>query len=236
MQQVHPQNDERYDNICCYCQNSFKNNKTKDHIPSKVLLDEPFPENLPIVFCCYDCNQSFSTDEEYFACIIEYLVAGTKNIEKIERKKIKNILNQKKYLKNKIEANITENNGVLTIHFDESVLKKVLSKLVFGHMSYELSNPYIQTPNFIGFNTIDNLNDFEYQEFISDSFVDIIPEVGTRASLNHIIQNQKLISTWKIVQKNNYQYKLQILDNETVLKVIIRNKLYVIATWTNKTN
>lgn len=233
MIQINPQNDVRYDNICCYCQKPFTDNKTKDHIPSKVLLDEPYPTNLPIAFCCYDCNQSFSTDEEYFACIIEYLVAGTKNAEMIQREKIRNILNKKKHLKNKIEDNIVDNGGKLTINFPESLLEKVLKKIIFGHLSYELSNPYIHNPDYIELNTIDNFTELEFQEFISECTMDIAPEIGTRASLTHIVINEKPISTWKIVQKNNYQYKLDVSENEITLKVIIRNKIYLLARWNN---
>lgn len=169
MIQINPHNDVRHDNICCYCQKPFDNNKTKDHIPSKVLLDEPYPENLPVAFCCYDCNQNFSTDEEYFSCIIEYLVAGTKNLEKIQRKKIKDILSKKEHLKNRIESNITEKDGQLSIDFTKSVLENVLKKIIFGHLSYELANPYIQNPDYLEFNMIDNLIETEFQNFISES-------------------------------------------------------------------
>lgn len=231
MIQVNPHNDVRYDNICCYCQKPFDNNKTRDHIPSKVLLDKPYPENLPRVFCCYDCNQSFSTDEEYFACIIEYLVAGTKTFEKIQRKKIKDLLLKKEHLRNRIELNITEKGDQLTFDFTNTVLKNVLKKIMFGHLSYELSNPYIQNPDYLEFNTIDNLTEKEFQNFILESAIDIVPEIGTRASLSHIVINNCPISTWKIVQKNNYQYKLSIGKNETILKVIFRNKIYLLAIW-----
>ena len=233
MIQIEPQNDTRYEDICCYCQKQFDNDKTRDHIPSKVLLDKPYPENLPIAFCCFNCNQSFSTDEEYFACIIEYLIAGTKNAEEIQREKIRKILNKKENLKKIIEKNINETNGELSINFAESALKNIIKKIIFGHLSYELSNPYIQNPKYIEFNTIDKLNDLEFQEFINDTSIDIAPEIGTRASLGYNIKDDSPFSSWKIVQENNYQYKLEILESETVLKVIIRNKVYIMAIWNN---
>jgi hypothetical protein len=39
--------------------------ETRDHIPSKALLDDPLPENRTIVPACLSCNSGFSTDEEY---------------------------------------------------------------------------------------------------------------------------------------------------------------------------
>jgi hypothetical protein len=72
-------------------------------VPSRILLDKPFPENLPVVPCCDKCNQGFSLDEEYFACAIECIIQGTTEIEFLNRKKIKSILSKKENLKRRIE-------------------------------------------------------------------------------------------------------------------------------------
>ena len=41
--------DDRFKDACAYCGN---NADTRDHVPSKVLLDEPLPPDLPVVAAC----------------------------------------------------------------------------------------------------------------------------------------------------------------------------------------
>jgi hypothetical protein len=44
---------------------------TDDRMPSRVFLDRPFPQNLPVSPACDKCNESLSCDEEYLACVLE---------------------------------------------------------------------------------------------------------------------------------------------------------------------
>jgi len=59
--------DQRFNGQCVYC-GAYSD--TKEHVPPKVFLDRPFPENLPVVESCAKCNTGFSLDEEYLACLI----------------------------------------------------------------------------------------------------------------------------------------------------------------------
>lgn len=234
MHQIKPQNDTRYDNICCYCQNQIIDNKTRDHVPSKILLEEPFPENLPIIYCCYDCNQSFSTDEEYFACMIEYICSETKDINLFERQKITEILNKKTHLRKRIENNIEIENEIIKIKLEEKPINNVLKKLLYGHLSFELSNPYIENWNYIRMDTLDNLTQTEIDLFFENKSIDKSPEIGSRLSLVITLNNNIPISNWKIVQNDFYQYKIDINAESTCLKILIRNKICIIAEWITK--
>ena len=49
--------DERMTGMCVYCGGQPD---TRDHVPSRVLLDDPLPDNLPVVDACRACNESFS--------------------------------------------------------------------------------------------------------------------------------------------------------------------------------
>ncbi len=49
--------------LCVYCIRETAN--TVDHIPPKLLLSKPYPENLLTVPACRDCNLSFQKDDEY---------------------------------------------------------------------------------------------------------------------------------------------------------------------------
>ena len=77
--------DERFNGYCVYCGG---NDATGDHVPSKVLLDKPFPSDLPKVAACADCNLSFSSDEPYLACLIDCVIAGSVNPIKVGREKV----------------------------------------------------------------------------------------------------------------------------------------------------
>ncbi len=87
MRQINIFSDRRFDLSCSYCGSSLKE-QTRDHVPSKILLDKPFPENLPVILACYSCNQNFSMDEEYFACLIECAKLGTTEIENLQRENL----------------------------------------------------------------------------------------------------------------------------------------------------
>ena len=65
--------DERHTGMCVYC---GTHPDTRDHVPSKVLLDEPYPPELPVVGACKKCNSSFSLDEQYLACFLDCVIRG----------------------------------------------------------------------------------------------------------------------------------------------------------------
>ncbi|QDT00500.1 hypothetical protein HG15A2_38380 [Adhaeretor mobilis] len=57
--------DERMFGFCINCEGLLE---TRDHVPSKVFLDELCPLNLPVVECGTKCKEGYSLDEEYLAC------------------------------------------------------------------------------------------------------------------------------------------------------------------------
>lgn len=73
MKQIPNYGDQRQLAFCTYCGGPPD---TRDHVPSRVLLDEPYPANLPAVGCCDACNSGASSDEEYVACIIDCAASG----------------------------------------------------------------------------------------------------------------------------------------------------------------
>src|SRR5690349_7367788 len=92
--------DEREINISAYCAGPPT---TRDHVPSKVLLSKPYPPNLREVGCCYDCNQSFSADEEYLVCLLGAVLAGSVDPELVCDANAKRILQKKPKLAARIQ-------------------------------------------------------------------------------------------------------------------------------------
>jgi len=65
------------DRLVAYCVHCAGGTETRDHCPSRMLLDKPYPENLPFLPSCTSCNRGFSLDEEYFACLVECARTGS---------------------------------------------------------------------------------------------------------------------------------------------------------------
>jgi hypothetical protein len=80
MLQTRTYGDERQLAFCAFCGGPTG---TRDLCPSRVLLDEPYPENLPVVPACVACNTRFSPDEQYLACLVSCVVAGSTDPAKI---------------------------------------------------------------------------------------------------------------------------------------------------------
>lgn len=59
MEQLGSYADERLLAGCVYCGGATE---SRDHVPSRILLDEPYPENLPVVPSCDSCNGGYSLD------------------------------------------------------------------------------------------------------------------------------------------------------------------------------
>ncbi|MBK8382300.1 MAG: hypothetical protein IPL16_10500 [Ignavibacteria bacterium] len=135
MRQIKTFNDQRLDLMCSYCGDTAT--ETRDHVPAKILLDDPFPENLPVVPCCTKCNQDFSLDEEYFACSIECILRGTSNIEQLQRQKIKSALKKRPALQERIENSFTLQDGQLQFKYEQDRFMNVATKLAKGHAKYE---------------------------------------------------------------------------------------------------
>jgi hypothetical protein len=47
---------------------------TREHVPPKGLFLKPLPSNLVTVPCCFQCNNSYSKDDEYFRLAVSSLI------------------------------------------------------------------------------------------------------------------------------------------------------------------
>jgi hypothetical protein len=67
--------------ICVYCGSAAT---TRDHVPPKGLLDQPWPPNLRTVPACSSCNSSWSLDEQYFAIALAHIGHTASLMSKVE--------------------------------------------------------------------------------------------------------------------------------------------------------
>lgn len=228
MIQIKTFSDERHDMLCAYCCRDLPT--TRDHVPSKILLDKPFPENLPVVPCCLLCNQNFSLDEEYFACLIECALSGTTNPASIKRKSIRKILSKKESLRQKLAAAQTEIAGRIFFKTEINRVKNVVLKLAKGHAKFENTENLLDEPKYLTFKPLLLMSEVEKNFFFSINKPAILPEIGSRMSQRVLIEANSIQPYWIIIQPDNYQYTTSI-DNDVSVKIVIRNYLAIEVKW-----
>lgn len=190
-------------NICCYC---CGHADTVDHVPSKVLLEEPYPANLLTVPCCKECNESFSKDEEYVAVLMECVECQSFNSKDFRRDRIRRIIEHTPSLISKVRLNVIPCfDGSFTINCDDRRLRNVIYKLCVGHLRYE--GLYLETT----MNQYDvNIFSDVMKEFLDDFMMPIhseqLPEVGSRSLSEILIMDGEYCSPWHEVQPHMYYY------------------------------
>lgn len=231
--------DERLDYSCSYCGENTP--ATRDHVPSRILLDEPFPENLPLVGCCQKCNNSFSKDEEYFASAIECIIHSTSNPELLSREKIKKVLRHNSKLRQRIESSFIKEDPMLFEDIEQKLyfriesdrFENVLIKLAKGHVKFEHSTPMFENPHIMWFKYIDELSKDEYTAFFNIEDSGKITEIGSRVF--HKIHIDSAMQTyhnqWEIVQEERYEYCVSNNWGLTEVRIILSNYLACYIAW-----
>lgn len=226
MQQLPDYGDERNKGWCVFCGGPME---TRDHAPSRVLLDEPFPENLPVVSCCRSCNSSFSLDEEYLACLIECARAGSVEQARAGRSKIARILGRKPALECRLAAVRREtNDGVLWRPEDERV-RNVIVKLARAHVAYEQNEPQLDEPASIAIIPLCAMTNEVRDEFEASPNTGYWPEVGSRA-MHRMIMRAEGDYPWIKVQPGRYRY-LVATGPGILVRMVIAEYLAAEITW-----
>ncbi len=214
--------------LCFYCGGIAS---TMDHIPSKILLDKPFPDNLHAVPCCLACNNSFSLDEEYVGCLFECIICNTCNVEELNRPNIQKILKRKPALLSRIKSELNFENNAIGINPDINRVKAVLTKCAKGHIHYEYTEFLCDDePSVFKLRLLSNMTEEERSIFFETNKIEIFPEIGSRASQNYFVISNGLISScWFDVQKENYSF--MISNNPYSVKMLIQNQIAIEFIW-----
>lgn len=105
MKYFNDHSDERLKSTCAHCGARILTNKAnKDHVPSKCLLLKPYPEQLPVIHTCIECNSSFSKDEEYFSIFLECVLIGSTDPDEHTNRKVRKALLRSRKLRERIES------------------------------------------------------------------------------------------------------------------------------------
>jgi hypothetical protein len=214
--------DERLSGSCVYCGGVPD---SRDHVPSKVLLDDPLPPDLPVVEACSTCNGNFSLDEEYLACFLECVLSGSTSPESLSRPKIKSILARKVKLARRIQSCCWQGgDGSLTWEPEERRVRNVVLKLARGHAAFELSLPQIEEPDEVWVLPFATMSGAECDAFENTAPGEVRgwPEVGSRAFVRASGAKPYAgqAGPWVVVQANRYRYSVDQDDGVRVQMVL----------------
>ena len=230
MEQINNFGDDRNKGFCIHCGGA---DETRDHIPSKVLLDEPYPTNMHVVPSCLSCNNALSADEQYVACLIECVLVGDTNPIKIPRPRIGKLLAENPLLRERIErAKSLSRGGSPIWSIEEERVKAVVLKLARGHAAYELNEPQVGPPEYIDIRPLVTMSESERMAFEQGDGAGpaLYPEVGSRA-MQRMFEGQDLCGGgWVLVQDGNYRFRTS-QDNGLTIQMVIREYLGCQVGW-----
>ncbi len=204
MKQIRPLGDERVLAHCVYC---GAHPDSRDHVPPRVMLDEPFPENLSVVPSCRRCNESFSLDEEYVAALLDCVAVGSAQPSEHHRDRIRSILERKPALVAALENARTVDpvSGSVAFGPDASRLTNVVVRLARGHAAFELHSAEYDDPLGVSVCPIGLLDEKALELFETLPSVSLYPEVGSRAMLR-MSEHGVFSPSWIVVQPGRYRF------------------------------
>lgn len=229
MQYINEFVDERQKSWCIQCGAWLADVETSnDHVPSKALLLEPYPENLPIVEICIKCNNGFSADEEYLFLFLSCVLAGSTETGHQPNHKARRALRRQWKLRSRIEGSKTEYRTVggeqrCGWRPETERIDRVIVKNARGHAFYECGEPMLTEPAHVWTAPLEAMTAIERSRFEGlNSAREMAPwpEVGSRM-LTRAITQQDLRDSWIMVQDGVYRYHVSQLGS-----LLVRSVLY----------
>lgn len=238
-----PFSDDRLTIGCTFCGGA---DDTIDHTPSRVFLDPPYPENLPVVAACNTCNQSFSKDEQYVACLIECARLGETDPDCLEREKIRRILrdtpglaarltSSRRMIAEQLSFDFTQRSvrGDHVFEVETNRVESVVRKLGMGHARYETSQQHIGRVAHVAFAPLVVLSGSAREAFEDDptgSSVASWPEIGSRAFQRIVVSGDKAYGgAWIEIQEGRYRYVVS--PEGTVVRMVFSEYLAAEVVW-----
>lgn len=175
---------------------------------------------------CRACNEHYSKDEEYLACLIECVIQGSTDPDHLQRENIAEKLRNQPGLRSKLEQARTCTAGVTIIQPEMDRVSNVVRKLAQCHVLYELSEVMRQEPDQLWAVPIEALDDAKRRAFENIEQPPIWPEVGCRMS-------SRLVSGdpgWQFVQPGRYRYAT-IFGGPTVARMVLSEYLACEVVW-----
>jgi len=222
---ITPSADERHAAYCAQCGGAPQ---TRDHVPPRAFLDEPFPTNLPVVGTCGSCNGGASLDEEYVACLIEVAACGSAVPEDLERPRVRRALARNPALAARFQSAFDP--AAVAVAAETDRVRRVVEKMARGLWAYELAEPPLGMSADVAFQSLHTLDSDTRAEFERCRPAQIFAEVGSRMmSRQATAIGEGNIGTavgWQLVQPSRFRYAVEF-DDRSAVKLVLREYLGV---------
>ena len=219
MDQVRPFSDERLADYCAFC-GGFPD--TRDHVPPRVFLDRPYPDNLPVVGACLKCNGGASLDEEYIACLLEVAAHGSADPAHLSRPKIARILTKKPQLAAKLAEYLNQNGRFILSTDDRVRLKAVIEKMARSLWAYETSETAGLLDVEVRVAPVAGLDRAQLERFYELSETDLFPEIGSRMFVRVLEGNNEILGNeWIEPQIGRFAYAVEVFPEGGRVKMVL---------------
>jgi len=226
MEQINNYADQRANGQCLYCGGMPE---TREHVPPRVFLDKPYPTNLPVVDACKECNNGFSLDEEYVACLLECIVSNSTTPEKLHRENIKRLLLERPLLAKRLNNAFKQEDGMTSFKIEYDRVRNVVEKVAKGHVLFEINELHRDHP-LISVTPFPCFSETKIIEFERLPQPTVWPEVGSRSMHRLIIGDASFSNGWIVVQPNRYRYAVLHSDHIEV-RMVFSEYLACVVIW-----
>jgi len=221
---------KRFDSICIYCHTNIAN--SREHLPSRIFLDTPYPEEYSIVPACKKCNSGFSTDEVYVSCFIDKLRnAISKNINPLREKTVSSI-NHDKELARALNEQIRTDGEKIFVKYEPEPFSKILTKLAKGHLCQMQDKVFESDCLFnCNFKFSPDLSEVERYHFEELPLAGMINECGSDFTHGLIIVEgiglpSQAFVPWNEIQEGNYRYLTYFDHDNYIVRIVICETLF----------
>ena len=245
MDQAKDYSDTRNKAFCIHCGVGLRLGESNaDHVPTKGLMNPPYPENLPVVDVCRECNLGFSADEEYLIAFLGSVLSGSTRPDPIRFPKAVGILNHSPRLQNRIGRSQTFQ-GTLWGHADVlwepelDRVERVAVKNARGHVLYEIGEPMLEQPSQVSICPIQAVPERQVRRFEDIPPLTVWPEVGSRMMMRGVLtfnqpeddQRAYIDDGWQDVQDGVYRYAVIPTSGQVIVRTVIYEYLATEVTW-----
>ena len=234
MNQIYHFSDQLSDNDCIPCSVDSHNGRySRDHIPTKALLDPPPPENLMPVGMCQECNAGFSKDEEYLAAFLATVISGSTELDPKQFPTAFGILDHSPPLKNRIDqARRVQGTlwGGAEIRWIPEIdrIERVIVKNALGHIVFERGAVPEEPPSYVNILPTQSMSVEQRKWFESPSGLAGWPEVGSRLMLRLLQTGEVGLGGWIELQSGVYRYAV---DEVHRVRIVLREYLAAEVGW-----
>ncbi len=226
---IEPFADFRHALTCIHC-GAPKDGRpfTRDHLPTKSLLDRPLPTDLPTLDICGPCNNELSRDEEYLKVLLACIFAGTCEPDELQDAKVARALGRNGPLLAAMrDARNSDQLGRVTWRPDFDRLLPPLIKNARGHFAYELEERPEGDPTVANAASLQCLESSARAAFETVSIGSAWPEIGSRM-MDRLVSGRDFLDGWIVVKPSVYRYAIH---EYSAVRIVIREYLAFEAIW-----